>query len=415
MTSESIYVVGVGMTRFGRWSDRSVKDLAAEAVQLALQDAGAERRDIQAVFFSNATQGAIEGQYMIAGQLAMRSAGFEEIPIVNVENACASGSTAFNLACTHLRAGESEVVIAIGAEKMYTPDKEKSMAVLSGAWDVHGVHDVVSNLERLAASFALPSEAEESTQRSVFMDVYAALAKQHMRRFGTTQQQLAAVAAKNHRHSVANPLAQYRTDYTVDDVLAARTIAWPLTLPMCSPISDGAAAAILCTGSALRRFDRKRAIRVHACALASGSGRDAEDLQAHICRRAAQRAYERAGIGPGDISVAEVHDATAMGEILQSENLGLCALGDGGPLAERGDTSIGGRIPINPSGGLESKGHPIGATGLGQVYELVVQLRGEAGPRQVEGARFGIAENGGGFHGFEEAAACVTILGRPDS
>jgi acetyl-CoA acetyltransferase len=411
--NDSIWVIGAGMTRFGRWSDRSVRDLAGEAIRLAIEDAGCARSDIQVAFFANATQGALEGQYMIAGQLALRNAGFESIPILNVENACASGSSAFYLACTHLRAGEADVAIAVGAEKMYTPDKEKSMAVLNGAWDVHGVDEVLSNLDRLGAE-VVPIEADgaASAQRSVFMDVYAALAKQHMRRFGTTQRQLAAVASKNHRHSVANPLAQYRTDYSVDEVLAARPISWPLTLPMCAPISDGAAATILCREKALHRFNSRRSIRVCASILASGSDRDAEDLERHICHGAARKAYERAGVGPSEMSVAEVHDATAMGEILQSENLELCPLGEGGPRAERGETSIGGRIPINPSGGLESKGHPIGATGLGQVCELVTQLRGEAGARQVAGARFAIAENGGGFHGFEEAAACVTILGR---
>jgi len=195
-------------------------------------------------------------------------------------------------------------------------------------------------------------------------------------------------------------------------VLAARPIAWPLTLPMCAPVSDGAAAAIVCTGKALHRFQRTRAIRVHATVIASGSDRGPEDLDQHITRRAADLAYERAALGPADMSVAEVHDATAVGELIQTENLRFCELGAGGELAERGDTAIGGRIPVNPSGGLECKGHPIGATGLGQIYELALQLRGEAGVRQVENARFGIAENGGGFHGFEEAAACVTILGR---
>jgi acetyl-CoA acetyltransferase len=409
--NDKVWVVGVGMTRFARWPDKSVKDLASEAIGLALQDAGCARRDIEVAFFSNATQGALEGQYMIGGQLALRSAGFESIPIVNVENACASGSTAFHLACTQLRGGDAEIAIAVGAEKMYTSDKERSMAALNGAWDVHGVDVVLSNLERLGAGVDA-SEADARAQRSVFMDVYAALAKQHMRRFGTTQRQLATVAAKNHHHSVANPLAQYRIDYTVEEVLAARAISWPLTLPMCSPISDGAAAVILCREEALPRFDRTRAVRVYASALASGSDRDAEDLDQHICRRAATNAYERAGVGPEDMSVAEVHDATAMGEILQSENLQLCPLGDGGPAAERGDTSIGGRIPINPSGGLESKGHPIGATGLGQIHEIVMQVRGEGGARQVPRTRFAIAENGGGFHGFEEAVACVTILGR---
>jgi len=183
---------------------------------------------------------------------------------------------------------------------------------------------------------------------------------------------------------------------------------------MCAPISDGAAAAILVREEALDRFDRSRAVKLCASVLASGSDRGPDEIEKHICRRAAFKAYEAAGLGPEDMSVAEVHDASAFAEVLQVENLGFCDFGDGGRLAERGDTALGGRIPVNPSGGLESKGHPIGATGLGQIYELVLQLRNEAGRRQVEGARFAIAENGGGFHGYEEAAACITILGRAD-
>lgn len=406
-----IYVVGVGMTRFGKWLDRSVKDLTREAVTMALSDAGCGIDAIGAAFFSNAAQAAVEGQYMVPGQIALRSMGFSGIPIVNVENACASASSAFYLACAHLRAGESEVVLAVGADKMFTPDKDRNLAVLSGAWDVHDVETTLRNLEQMGEGVDAPPLADGQA-RSVFMDVYASLAKQHMRRFGTTERQLAAVAAKNHRHSVDNPRSQYRSSFTVDEVLAARSISWPLTLPMCAPISDGAAAAILCRKEALGRFEGRRAIKVYASVLASGSDRGQEELERHISRRAAQTAYEKAGVGPADMSVAEVHDASAMGEIIQTENLGFCALGEGGPAAERGETSLGGCLPVNPSGGLESKGHPIGATGLGQIFELVTQLRHESGTRQVENARFGIAENGGGFHGYEEAAACVTILGR---
>jgi acetyl-CoA acetyltransferase len=197
-------------------------------------------------------------------------------------------------------------------------------------------------------------------------------------------------------------------------VLSAPPITYPLTLPMCSPVSDGAAAVVLATEDGLRRYgiDRSRAIRVLASVIQTGSDRDPSDVENHCTARAARRAYEKAGVGPGDISVAEVHDATAMGEIIQIENLGFCAFGDGGAISERGETAIGGRVPVNPSGGLESKGHPVGATGLAQVHELVAQLRHEAGPRQVDGARIAIAENGGGLHGIEEAVACVTILGK---
>ncbi len=231
-----------------------------------------------------------------------------------------------------------------------------------------------------------------------------------MKTYGLSERQLAAVAAKNHCHSVHNPFSQYRAAMTIDEVLAARRVAWPLTLPMCSPISDGAAAAIVCNQQGLARFKKRRGIRVLASVLASSSDRECADLDRHITRLAATRAYELAGVGPEDMSLAEVHDATAFGEILQSECLRFCAFGDGGQLAESGATRLGARIPINVSGGLESKGHPIGATGLAQLVELVIQLRGEAGPRQVRGARFAIAENGGGFDEVEEAAASVTIL-----
>jgi acetyl-CoA acyltransferase len=408
-----IYVVGVGMTRFGKFLDRSVKDLTRDAVEAALADAGVAKELIGAAFFANASQSAMEGQYMVPGEIALRPMGFSEIPIVNVENACASASTAFQLAWTHLKAGQSDVALAVGAEKMYSVDKAKTFAVFNGAWDVHEVEQLTGRLIELGRGVEPPPGRKlDNQQRSVFMDVYASLAKFHMKNFGMTERQLATVAAKNHRHSTLNPLSQYRDDMTIEEVLAARTISWPLTLPMCAPISDGAAAAILVREEALDRFDARRAVKVCATVLASGSDRRPEELDKHICRRAARRAYEIAGVAPEDMSVAEVHDASAFAEILQSENLGFCGPGEGGALAESGATALGGRIPINPSGGLESKGHPIGATGLGQIYELVTQLRGEAGPRQVEGARFAIAENGGGFHGWEEAAAVITILGR---
>lgn len=410
---DDVYVIGVGMTRFGRHTESSVADLTRDATTQALADAGIGLREIEAAFFANAGQGALEDQHMIGGQLALRSAGIEHIPIVNVENACASASTAFYLACTHVRAGAADVVLAVGAEKMVLPDKARSFAVFNGAWDVHGLDATLENLRRIAgARSAEEPEIASAAPYSVFMDVYASLAKQHMRLFGTTRRQFAAVASKNHWHSTFNPLAQYREPFTIEEVLAAREVAWPLTVPMCAPITDGAAAAIICSGRAVRRLGASGAVRVRSSALASGSDRAVDDFRNHISHRAAKRAYELAGLGPGEMSLAEVHDASAVGEIIQSENLGLFEFGGGGPAAERGDTKLGGRIPINPSGGLECKGHPIGATGLGQIHELVTQLRHGAGERQVPGARFAIAENGGGFHGFEEASACVTILSR---
>ncbi|WP_374572227.1 thiolase family protein [Phenylobacterium sp.] len=408
-----IYVVGVGMTPFGRHADKSVKDLTRAAVADALADAGATMSDVQSAFFANTSQGALEGQFMVGGQIALRAMGFESIPITNVENACASGSTAFHLACAYLKAGMAEVTLAVGVDKLFHPDKSKVATVFDGAWDVHDVPNIVHTLMELGTGVeAPPDRLEPAGPRSVFMDVYAALAKSHMRRYGTTERQLAAVSAKNHRHSVFNARSQYQMDMSIDDVLAARMISWPFTLPMCSPISDGAAAAILCTESALARFGSNRAIEVLSSVLCSGSDRSADEPEQHLCRTAALRAYEQAGLGPRDIGVAEVHDASAFAELVQTENLGFCEIGQGGWLAERGMTSLGGRIPVNPSGGLESKGHPIGATGLGQIFELVGQLRGEAGRRQAAGARIALAENGGGFHGIEEAAATITILAR---
>ncbi|WP_430396001.1 thiolase family protein [Ferrovibrio sp.] len=408
-----IYIVGIGMTPFGKFLDQSMKDLTRGAVSAALQDAGLAKEDVQAAYFANASQAAIDGQYMVGGQVALRDMGIGGIPVVNVENACASASTALHNACLHLKAGAADVVLAVGAEKMYDADKTKSFNVFNGAWDVHNVPTLTKALLELGEGIEPPPERQaQANMRSVFMDVYASLARFHMKTFGSTERQIAAVAAKNHNHSMLNPLSQYRNGMSIDEVLASRMISWPLTLPMCAPISDGAAAAILVREDMLDRFDRSRAVKVDACVLATGADRKAEEVEKHVCHIAAKKAYNIAGIGPKDISVAEVHDASAFAEVVQAENLGFCEFGQGGWIAERGETSLGGRIPINTSGGLESKGHPIGATGLGQIHELVTQLRHEAGDRQVEKARFAIAENGGGFHGFEEAVACITILSR---
>lgn len=411
--SGAVFVAGVGMTAFGRHVDQSVKDLTRLAVEQALADAGGERAQIQAAFFSNCTQGHFEGQHMVRGQIALRAMGIAGIPVVNVENACASASTAFHLAVAYVQSGAADIALAIGVEKMIAADKQLMFSAFDGAWDVHEVERSRDNLLQMGRGIEPPPGSMSDKPYSVFMDIYAAMGRLHMREFGTTQRQFAAVAAKNHGHSVHNPLSQYRKAFSIDEVLAAAPIAYPLTLPMCAPVTDGAAAAIVCNAAGLRRLggSGKRAVRVLASVIQTGSDRPAEALDRHAVRLGAQRAYERAGVGPGDISVAEVHDASAIGEIIQSEVLGLCPPGSGGAAAERGETALGGRIPINPSGGLESKGHPIGATGLGQIFELVTQLRGEAGQRQVAGARIALAENGGGICGIEEAVACINILG----
>jgi acetyl-CoA acyltransferase len=407
----TVYVTGVSMTPFGRHPDETVRSLAMAAAREAMEDTGCDPAAVDAIFFANSGQGAMEGQHSIRGELALKDIPFRPVPIVNVENACASAATAFHLAVAHVRAGLADVALAVGAEKMSGPDKARSATIFDGSWDVHDVRRSTATLLAMGEGIETPPQFRDTGAHSVFMDVYQAFAKFHMREFGTTARQLAIVSSKNHAHSVMNPRSQYRLPYSVDEVLAARMIAWPLTLPMCSPVSDGAAAAIVCSEAALVRIHRQRAVRVRASVLASGGRRTAKEYTKEISHLAAKKAYEEASITPDEVSVAEVHDATAFGEIHQSENLMFCAFGEGGPLAQSGATRIGGRIPINPSGGLESKGHPIGATGLGQIFELVTQLRGEAGSRQVDGARIGIAENGGGVIGVESAAVAITILG----
>lgn len=402
------------MTHFGRHLDTDIKTLARQAVTAALSDAGADKGQLEAAMFSNATQGHMEGQDMIRGQIALRDMGIGGIPVFNVENACASATSAFVLAYNWLRSGAADVVLAIGAEKMYSQDRARMFSAFDGAWDVHRVEENTEHLLQRGQGLEIPPGTTSEAPYSVFMDVYAGMARAHMKRFGTTQEQIASVAAKNHKHSVHNELSQYRQEYSVEEILAARPITYPLTLPMCSPISDGAAAAVLCTEAGLKKLgvSPARAIRVLAAVMHSGADRTEEEIQRSCTVLAAKEAYERAGVGPEDISVAEVHDATAMGEIIQIENLGFVEFGEGGPASARGETTLGGRIPVNPSGGLESKGHPIGATGLAQMHELVLQLRGEAGPRQVQDARIALAENGGGLIGLDEAAAGIIILSK---
>lgn len=409
-----VYVAGVSMTHFGKHLDKSLKDLAGEALQGALADAGCEVGDIEAVFFGNCVQGHMEGQDMVRGEIALRPFGITHVPVVNVENACATASTAFHMAVSYVKAGAADVALAIGVEKMFSEDRDLMFSAFDGAWDVNDVENVKKQLLKMGEGVDVPEGSTSPRPYSVFMDVYAGFARLHMREYGTTQRQLAAIAAKNHQHSTSNPLSQYQKAFTVDEVLAGAPITFPLTVPMCSPISDGAAAAIVCNEAGLERLEgsRARAAKVLASVIKAGSNRGPTELDKHVSRLAAEQAYEESGVGPADVDVAEVHDATSTGEVIETEALGLVPLGEGGVAGERGDTAIGGRIPVNPSGGLESKGHPIGATGLGQIYELVTQLRGEAGQRQVDGAKVAIAQNGGGIVGYEEAVTAVTLLGR---
>lgn len=410
----NIYVVGVGMTQFGRHLQRSVASLAEEALAAALKDATISMADIQQAYYGGVTQSPLQGQHAVPGQVVFARIGLVGLPVYNVENACASGTSAFQMAIQALRAGACDVALALGAEKMNIADKRRALALFEGGWDVSLADENTARLLAMGEGVEVPEGSESERPYSKFMAIYAALCRFWMKNFGTTQRQIAAVAAKNHQHSVHNPLSQYREPFTIEQVLAAPPITYPLTMPMCSPLSDGAAAVIVCNERALVKLGiaRSRAIRVAATAIATATPRAAEAFADAVCRRAGQAAYEQAGISPVDVSVAEVHDASAMGEIIAAEYLGLAPMGGAGAAAEAGELSVGGRIPINTSGGLESKGHPIGATGLGQIHELVTQLRGEAGQRQVEGAKVALQENGGGSIGYEEAVVTVNLFTR---
>jgi acetyl-CoA acyltransferase len=410
-----VHIVGIGVTPLGKHLDKSVKQLSALAIDAALADAGIDKSAIGAAWFCNTRQGALEGQHGVRGQASLRAYGFENIPIFNTDNACASSSSGLFQAFAAVKAGLVDVALVVGAEKMNYPERREAMfEAFKGSWDRDLADLHMARLIAMGDALPPPEEFRDGApERSVFMDIYAAQARFHMERFGTTQRQIATVAAKNHNHSVRNPIAQYRFPMTADEVLADRLIVWPLTRAMCAPMSDGAAALVIMSDARLAALGAGRAVKIRGIGVSSSSDRGPDEYDRHLTRIAANVAYERAGVAPADIDVAELHDASAIAEILHAENVGFCAYGEGGPMAQSGATALGGRLPINVSGGLLSKGHPIGATGAIQLIELVTQLRGEAGDRQVEGARLGLAENGGGFHGIEEAACVVTILERP--
>ncbi|MBU1670122.1 MAG: thiolase family protein [Actinobacteria bacterium] len=412
---DPIYIIGVGMIKFGKFYDRNMKSMAAEAVNAALSDAGLEKEDLQAAWVGNAAQGFSTGQECIRGQVVLRSLGIERIPVVNVENACATGSTALHGAWMGIRAGLYDCALVLGMEKMAQRDPARVFMGFFAGTDVEAIPDLMDKmsewnrrLDEEMESKGVSVEGVGAT-RSGAMDIYSIWARHHMARYGSTREQLAMISAKNHWHSSMNPFAQYRYECTPEEVLADKEVCWPLTRYMCAPIGDGAAAAVVCSSEYLKRLNGVRPVRVRATVLASGSERDLDDEE-DIVSETSRRAYETAGLGPDDVDLAEMHDATAFGELHQTEAVGFCPVGEGGELAESGATRLGGRIPVNTSGGLESRGHPIGATGVAMLHELTTQLRGEAGPRQVEGARIGMSVNGGGIIGMEEASLCVNIL-----
>ena len=403
MRTEAI-VAGVGMANFGKHLDEGLKAIGGQAVTAALADAGITGADLDAAYVGNAAAGLITGQESIRGQVVLRGIGLGKLPVINVENACASASTAVHQAAAMVTAGLYDCVLALGVEKLYHEDKKRSFGAFSGAVDVEQLQEFMAGLEKRAGSAAKGA----GQKRSMFMDIYAAVARNHMDRYGTTVEQFASISAKNSRHGHLNSRAQFREELTVEDVLAAPMIAEPLTRPMCSPIGDGAAALILVSPEGARRLGIDNPVRIRSSVLHSGWDRTpGEDDVARLC---AAEAYEEAGIGPEDLSLVECHDASAPAELIAYEALGLCSTGEGGRLVDTGDTAIGGLIPVNTSGGLLRKGHPVGATGIAQIVELTEQIQGRSGDRQVEGATVGLAHNGGGTIGTDAAAMCVTIV-----
>jgi acetyl-CoA acetyltransferase len=422
---KAVYMIGSFSTKFGKRVEETHKAITRETYLGVLQDAGIEANDIETLWFSNCGWGltvppteddpGIQGQQNVRGHVAFAPLVNEglfpkRVPCINVEGACASGSLAFHGAYKDILSGLVHVSLALGVEKTVYP-KYPSMVIqaFAGGVDLSEIPRLIEQYRKVAEECG--KEWKEGVSHTIFMDTYATQAAWHMWKYGTTREQLAIAASKNHFHGSLNPLAQYQFEVPVEKVLADYEVSWPLTRSMCAPMGDGGAAAILCSEEYLKGLPasiQKRAVKVLASVISSGHERNiAEPSLSHW---AAQRAYKMAGIGPKDIDCAEVHDATAFSEIYQAEMMGFCPVGEGGKLVESGATRFDGSIPINTSGGLESKGHPIGATGLSMINEIAMQLRGEAGKRQVKDAEFGLVENGGGVVSFEEYCCGVTIL-----
>jgi len=359
-----VYILGTDMIKFGRFPDRNVADLGAQAALMALDDAGVTMKDVEALWCGNLVQADA-----MVGQRMMQSLGMTGIPVVNCANACATGATAFREAWMSIKAGLYDLVLAVGCEQM-------GKGLLGGPG---GGRKGIPK-EGLLGSGTMPA-------------VFAEAGMEHTRKYGTTFEQFAKVSVKNHHHSTMNDKAMYQIETPLEQVMNAEMISYPNTKLMCSVNVDGAAAAVLTSESKARELGLGRAVKVRASVLTSDpyTDRDLVMPDVNACTRlAAKAAYETAGVGPDDIDLVELHDCFATAEILHYENLGLCDDGEAGRLIDEGATQLGGKTPVNVSGGLLSKGHPLGATGIANIYEVSTHLRGEAGKRQVEGARLGL-------------------------
>lgn len=411
-----VFVIATSCTAFGKRPGDSFRDLTREAYLGCLNDAGWENGGaIEQAWFGNCGMGTF-GQRNIRGQVCfapMVQEGLfpERVPMINVEGGCATASMAFHGAWKDVASGDMEASLAIGVEKTFVQgDPARTMEIFEGGIDQINPEEWHAYYAKRGEEAGKPFDPNGGGG-TVFMDTYAMQAAWHMKTYGTTQEQIAIAASKNHWHGSLNPKAQYRFEVSVEDALKDREVSYPITRSMAAPIGDGAAAAILISEDMLKRQPkevRERAVKVRGSVLTGGKYRDPNEPG--LSRVAAQKAYAKSGLSPSDVNLVEVHDATSFCEIYQLEMLGFAEGGEGGKLVESGATKLGGRLPVNLSGGLVSKGHPVGATGLSMIHELTLQLRGEAGDRQCDNARIALAENGGGVIGFDEAACSVILL-----
>ncbi|MBT4521978.1 MAG: thiolase family protein [Halieaceae bacterium] len=396
-------VAGVGMTPFGKHLDKSLKWLGGQPALDAVKDAGLSLSDIEAAYVGNCAAGTVTGQESIRGQVILSSIGLGKVPIINIENACGSSSTALNQACIMVSAGVYDVVLVVGVEKLYHEDKAVSYAAFAGAVDVE-------ERDKFLADMSAGQSEGSGTKRSMFADFYGVLAREFMQKHGTSIEHFAMVSAKNSFHGSLNPNAQFQNEMTVEEVLAQPVIVDPLTRPMLCPLADGGAAAVIVSERKARQLGISKPVRVVSSVLHSYFDHPpGEKSVTDIC---IEEAYYEAGLGPDDLDLVELHDSSAVTELITYPHLGLCKDDDIAKTMADGDTRLGGRIPVNTSGGLLRKGHPVGATGVAQLTEITKQLRGECGDRQVQGARVGLAHNGGGTIDEEVAAMNITVVVR---
>jgi len=413
-----VAVVGVGMTRFGKHPEKSIKDLVREAVENTLADAGLEKSALNAAYVGSGAPGLMTGQEMIKAQVTLCSMGIEDIPMYNVENACASSSTAFNLAYTAVGAGQYDCALVVGFEKLFDKSKFKSFQALSSAVDMEMLKALMASPEEAerVLSNSLPTElVKEMFQgkdksKSIFMDMYAFYGKYLMKEYGLTQRHYAQLSVKAHKNGAFNPHAQHQKEISLEEVLNSGDITFPLTRMMCSPVGDGASAAIVCSKEMAAKITTSP-IWVASSVIRSGKVNNT-DLKNNLTSRTSNVCYEDAGIGPEDIDVIEVHDASSPSEIGALIDLNICPGEEAARWIEEGELEVTGHYPCNTSGGLTTKGHPIGATGCSQIYEIVNQLRGSAGKRQVSNPKIGMTQNGGGIIGTDAAAMALHVFKR---